>query len=85
MDMVEEAARKIETMEVRGASRIARFAAETLMNYALTIRGDFDAKMKKAAERLLNTRPTAVSLFNAIKLRDEVRREDGRGEKGELG
>ncbi len=66
MNLIEEAARKIETMEVRGASRIARFAAETLMNYALTIRGDFDEKMRKAAERLLNTRPTAVSLFNAI-------------------
>ncbi len=64
--LIEEAARKIETMEVRGASRIARFAAETLMKYAATIRGDFDEKMRRAAERLLNTRPTAVSLYNAI-------------------
>ena len=64
--MIEEAARKIENMEIRGAARIARFAAEVLKNYALTVKGDFDKEMQKAAKRLLNTRPTAVSLFNAI-------------------
>ena len=66
MDAIEVAAKKIESMEVRGAARIAKFAAETLRDYAKEIRGDFDEKIKRAANRLLNTRPTAVSLFNAI-------------------
>ncbi len=65
MDEVIAAAEKIKSMEIRGAARIAKFAAETLKNYALKAR-DFDAEMKKAAEILLNTRPTAVSLYNAI-------------------
>ncbi len=64
--MIEEAAKKIESMEIRGASNIARFAVETLMRYADTISDDFDNKMRIASQRLLNTRPTAVSLFNAI-------------------
>ncbi|WP_202318404.1 ribose 1,5-bisphosphate isomerase [Archaeoglobus neptunius] len=67
MDIVLRAAEKIKSMEVRGAARIARFAAETLRDYALRIRWDnFDDCMRKAAEILLNTRPTAVSLYNAI-------------------
>ncbi len=78
MNVIEEAARKIETMEVRGASRIARFAAEVLMKYALEVEGNFDEKMRKAAERLLNTRPTAVSLFNAI---NYVMRYDGNSDE----
>jgi ribose 1,5-bisphosphate isomerase len=62
-----EAARKITDMEVRGAARIARFAAEVLLGYAkLLDKPDFDAEMRKAAEILLNTRPTAVSLYNAV-------------------
>ncbi len=65
MEEVIAAAEKIKSMEVRGAARIARFAAETLKNYALKAK-DFDAEMRKAAEILLNTRPTAVSLYNAI-------------------
>jgi len=64
--IVEEAALKIKTMEVRGAARIARFAAETLKKFAEMVESDFDENMKKAAEILLNTRPTAVSLYNAI-------------------
>ncbi len=64
--IVEEAALKIKTMEVRGAARIARFAAETLKKFAEMVESNFDENMKKAAEILLNTRPTAVSLYNAI-------------------
>ncbi len=63
---VEESANKIRTMEVRGAARIARFAAETLKRFAEAIDRDFDKNMRWASEVLLNTRPTAVSLFNAI-------------------
>ncbi|NOY11719.1 MAG: ribose 1,5-bisphosphate isomerase [Archaeoglobi archaeon] len=66
MNMIEEAARKIESMEVRGAARIARFAAETLKEYAKSVKTNFDEEMRRASERLMNTRPTAVSLFNAI-------------------
>ncbi|AIY91158.1 ribose 1,5-bisphosphate isomerase [Geoglobus acetivorans] len=66
MNLIEEAARKIESMEVRGAARIARFAAETLREYAENVKTNFDEEMRKASERLMNTRPTAVSLFNAI-------------------
>jgi ribose 1,5-bisphosphate isomerase len=64
--LVEETAKKIINMEVRGASRIARFVAETLKEFAKTIKTNFDENMKKASEILMNTRPTAVSLFNAI-------------------
>ncbi len=69
-DIVREAAEKIVTMEVRGAARIAKFAAETLKKFAEELRvsdpKEFDEKMRWAAETLLNTRPTAVSLYNAI-------------------
>lgn len=64
--LVEDAAKKIINMEVRGASRIAKFVAETLRDFAKTIESDFDENMRKASEILMNTRPTAVSLFNAI-------------------
>ncbi|RLI83149.1 ribose 1,5-bisphosphate isomerase [Archaeoglobales archaeon] len=66
MEMIEEAARKIISMEVRGAAKIARFAAETLLEFVQKIGDDFDVKIKEAADKLLNTRPTAVSLYNAI-------------------
>lgn len=65
MDLV-SAVEKIRSMEIRGASRIAKFAVETLKAYALTVNEDFDREMKKAAELLLSSRPTAVSLYNAI-------------------
>ncbi|RLI80507.1 ribose 1,5-bisphosphate isomerase [Archaeoglobales archaeon] len=63
---IEEAAEKIRSMEVRGAANIAKFAASTLKEFALKVDSDFDKKMRKAASILLNTRPTAVSLFNAV-------------------
>ncbi len=62
--IVEEAARKIERMEIRGAARIAKFAAETLKLCAENARTFKEVEW--AAERLLKTRPTAVSLYNAI-------------------
>jgi ribose 1,5-bisphosphate isomerase len=67
MEEVLEAAEKIRSMEVRGAARIARFAAETLMKFAERATDEkFDEEMKWAADTLLNTRPTAVSLYNAV-------------------
>jgi ribose 1,5-bisphosphate isomerase len=65
MDEVIKAAEMIRSMKIRGAARIARFAAETLRDFASRT-SDFDNEIKKAAEILLNTRPTAVSLYNAI-------------------
>ncbi len=66
MKEVEEAAAKIKNMEVRGAAKIAKFAAKTLMDFADRTGDDFDSDMRKAAETLINTRPTAVSLYNAV-------------------
>ena len=67
-----DTAKKISSMEVRGAGRIARAAAAALRDYAISLRmqdaEDFDAEMKKAANVLLATRPTAVSLSNAIRM-----------------
>jgi len=75
---VENAAEKIRSMEVRGAARIAKFAAETLKNFAESVDSRFDEKMRRAAEILLNTRPTAVSLYNAV---NYVMRYEGEGDE----
>ena len=65
-----ETAEKIKSMEIRGAGRIARAAAEALRDHALSLRGEdlpvFTAEMKRAAGTLVATRPTAVSLPNAV-------------------
>ncbi|MEM3179471.1 MAG: ribose 1,5-bisphosphate isomerase, partial [Archaeoglobaceae archaeon] len=65
MDLI-TAVEKIRSMEVRGASRIAKFAVEVLKEHALKTRENFDREMQKASQLLLNSRPTAVSLYNAI-------------------
>lgn len=77
MKLVEESAEKIKTMKVRGAARIAKFAAETLKNYALSLKDNFDTNMRKAADILINTRPTAVSLYNAV---NYVMKYDGKSD-----
>lgn len=67
---VPETAEKIKSMEIRGAGRIARAAAEALRDLALSLDAEdlqaFTAEMEKAAEMLVATRPTAVSLPNAV-------------------
>jgi ribose 1,5-bisphosphate isomerase len=71
-NQVIETAEKIRSMEIRGAGRIATAAAASLRDYSLTIRArnlaDFNVEIKQAADLLLNTRPTAVSLSNAIRM-----------------
>ena len=66
-----ETAEKIRTMETRGAGRIARAAAEALRDYAETVRAsspeDFKKQMEQAGALLVATRPTAVSLPNAVR------------------
>jgi ribose 1,5-bisphosphate isomerase len=67
---VTETADKIKSMEIRGAGRIAREAAEALRQQADGIRdGDLESfrrEMEGAAQTLVATRPTAVSLPNAV-------------------
>jgi ribose 1,5-bisphosphate isomerase len=57
-------------MEIRGAGRIAREAAEALRHHATEIRAEdlrfFRQEMNAAAQILISTRPTAVSLPNAV-------------------
>lgn len=83
---LEETAEKIRTMEICGAGRIARAAAalrthaETLTTSSLE---EFSREMQRAADLLTNTRPTAVSLPNAVRYVmgytgtdvDEIRRD----------
>ncbi|MBN2733579.1 MAG: ribose 1,5-bisphosphate isomerase [Methanomicrobiaceae archaeon] len=65
-------AEKIQSMEIRGAGRIARTAALALKEHS----NDLDSKdlntflreMESAADILLQTRPTAVSLPNAVNI-----------------
>ncbi|MDO9550578.1 MAG: ribose 1,5-bisphosphate isomerase [Methanoregula sp.] len=65
-----ETAEKIKCMEIRGAGRIARAAAEALKNEALgskaLLTAAFTLEMERAADLLVATRPTAVSLPNAV-------------------
>jgi ribose 1,5-bisphosphate isomerase len=67
-----ETAEKIKCMEIRGAGRIARAAAEALKNEALgsnaSTTAAFTHEMERAADLLVSTRPTAVSLPNAVHL-----------------
>ncbi|CAJ38114.1 ribose 1,5-bisphosphate isomerase [Methanocella arvoryzae] len=72
MTILHETAEKIKNMEIRGAGRIARAAALALKDEAKSIDTDsldeFNAKMKAAYKLLYQTRPTAVSLPNALRI-----------------
>ncbi|WP_418282849.1 ribose 1,5-bisphosphate isomerase [Halorubrum sp. DTA98] len=77
---VEETAEAIATMDIRGAATIAAGAAEALATQAREADAnepaEFRASMRAAARRLRETRPTAVSLPNA--LRYVLQRMEGR-------
>ncbi|MFB6095669.1 MAG: ribose 1,5-bisphosphate isomerase [Halodesulfurarchaeum sp.] len=68
---VERTAEAIASMEIRGAATIAEAAAEALAAAARESDADdpaaFRAEMRAAARRLRDTRPTAVSLPNALR------------------
>ncbi|SDX77572.1 ribose 1,5-bisphosphate isomerase [Halopenitus persicus] len=68
---VEETASAIASMEIRGAATIAGAAAEALATQARETAVEdpatFRATMRAAARRLHETRPTAVSLPNALR------------------
>jgi ribose 1,5-bisphosphate isomerase len=70
MMLVTETADQIKRMEIRGAGRIARAAAQALRDHAqalpATDLGTFRSRMQEAADVLVATRPTAVSLPNAV-------------------
>ncbi len=80
MDQVLDTAEKIRSMEIRGAGRIATAAAAALRDFSRDLQvqslNEFDAEMQRAADVLLMTRPTAVSLSNAIRLVIKYRAED---------
>ena len=67
-----DVAKRIRNMDIRGAGTIARAAVQALKDYAViqetTIKQEFDDNLSKAAEILLSTRPTAVSLPNAVRI-----------------
>ena len=69
---LQETAEKISTMEIRGAGRIAKAAAVALRDYAGSLKVDsmdeFTTKIENAAKLLVDTRPTAVSLPNAVRM-----------------
>ncbi|MDD1659677.1 MAG: ribose 1,5-bisphosphate isomerase [Methanomicrobiales archaeon] len=69
---VTETAEKIKRMEIRGAGRIARAAVEALVSQADSLAArdlpTYRKGMEETAAALLATRPTAVSLPNAIHL-----------------
>jgi len=72
MEDLQDTAEKIRSMEIRGAALIGRDAALALKDFALSIEpsgiDEFNAEVGRAAEILLDTRPTAVSLSNAIRM-----------------
>lgn len=72
MNQLQETAEKISTMEIRGAGRIAKAAAVALRDYAGSLKVDsmdeFTTKIENAAKLLVDTRPTAVSLPNAVRM-----------------
>jgi methylthioribose-1-phosphate isomerase len=66
---IEEVARAIEELAVRGAPAIGCAAAMGLAVASLRFSGDphaFRAEVARACERLARTRPTAVNLFVAL-------------------
>lgn len=65
-------AKEIREMEIRGAGKIARYAATALKIAAETVEAkekrEFLGKMREVSLMMLKTRPTAVSLPNAIRI-----------------
>jgi len=72
MNQVLDTCTKIRSMQIRGAGRIAAAAAVSLRDFSQAMQpqslDDFNSQMKEAADTLLKTRPTAVSLSNAIRM-----------------
>ncbi len=71
MKQLSNTAQRIKNMDIRGAGRIARAAAAELRDYSERLEKskleEFNTKMSEAAQLLISTRPTAVSLPNAVR------------------
>ena len=69
-DIVAETSERIRDMTIRGAGRIARAGAEALGRFAEGYSGNslerFREDLDAAARTLLDSRPTAVSLWNGV-------------------
>jgi ribose 1,5-bisphosphate isomerase len=80
MQKLQETAEKIRTMEIRGAGRIAKAAAEAIRDYAIGLEvasiEEFGTCIRDASNFLISTRPTAVSLPNAVKLASKYSSRD---------
>lgn len=67
---VEDTVKGIKDMSIRGAGRIARAGASALSDFASTYKGNdmasFRKDLKKAMNVLIDSRPTAVSLWNGV-------------------
>ena len=67
---VEETAASIKDMTIRGAGKIARAGAAAMSDFAAGYSGNdrasFLSDMEKAKKTLLDSRPTAVSLWNGV-------------------
>lgn len=67
---VSDTAADIKSMKIRGAGKIARAGAEALSDFADGYRGagmqTFMKDLDKAKRTLLDSRPTAVSLWNGV-------------------
>lgn len=71
-DHFTKTANDIRTMRTRGAGKIARTAAKAIADLANSYQGqdlkEFRSYLDRGAEHLLNTRPSAISLKNALRL-----------------
>lgn len=69
-DPIAKAAEDIRSMKVRGAGLIARTASAALADFAGSYRGnsieDFMTRLLAGRDRLLASRPTAISLYNGV-------------------
>ncbi|MBS3781001.1 MAG: ribose 1,5-bisphosphate isomerase [Candidatus Thermoplasmatota archaeon] len=87
-DDLEDIAKKIQNMEIRGAAKIARAGALALKRLVENYDGDdvedLESELEKGAKRLRSTRPTAVSLENAINYVMTVESEGVEGLKKEI-
>ncbi|MCD6483395.1 MAG: hypothetical protein J7K83_03975 [Candidatus Aenigmarchaeota archaeon] len=63
---LDEAIRKIKTVEIQGATQIATFALEFLIDYSKE--NGFGKKFDATIQKLEKTRPTAVVLHNVLKI-----------------
>ncbi len=69
---LKETAKDIKSMKIRGAGKIARSAADALKQEAVSYKGRDVIALRKRMEEgkaiLLSSRPTAISLDNAVQL-----------------